>query len=303
MRLLPKRIVAFDAEFKPKHFRIHSNWIGSVMVMPQSDMVSFRSSEDCMVCVDPKTLFRRRAQFAVQKRDDLNRLAGDLFPFAEGDASFAAGYAGEGAGYVFALPANELAQIQKLVSAPIAGILASSADKTSIESALAARLYGAQTVCDLKKDAPRFLSPAMLRSAIMAAGLVVTLLGGSFLWHWQNQWHKNMLRNEIAQLQTEVAPVQKRAQALELMQATMADMADLQNDAGARVYGAIGQLMSSLPSGMSIDRVEYKEGKLSISGLGKSPQNWLTQNGIAAGDIQITAMPQIDRYVATMPIK
>lgn len=301
-RRLPRRVIALDGQFKPKHYRIQKNLLGQISVFPQSDLVPLKPDEDCLLCLDPSILYRRKANFNASTRSDLRRLAADLFPFADDDTQYAASSATLSAAYIYALPFAEMAQLQKIANVPVAAVLPCADDKASVESAIQQRLYGVGDLIDLHGSPARFLSPAIASFAAIALIFLLIVFGGAFMWQWQNQWHKSVLSQDIAALESEALPAQKRANAIAIMQSTLLAAQQIQTSASAKAFVIVSQLVASIPNGISIDRIEFKDNKLAISGLGKNPQSWLIQNGFAERDIQITPMPQIDRYAATQTV-
>lgn len=299
-RLLPRRIVTLSAGGQIKHYRWRMTRLGAVDVTEQSEFTPFKKGQGCIVVIDPSLLFRRRSQFAPKTRSDLLRLGADFFPFAADQTRYAS-RKDDGAHILYALTEQEWLNLQKSIPAPAVAIIPGETHSIGIAKAIEERL-ATGVVCDLLIQPGRFLSPAYIVAASLIAVLAVMLIAGWSLWQWQQAYRLEKLQQEVSALEAEVAPIQKRFEAIEIMQATLQQMGQMSESEGSAMIAAIGKLVSSMPQGISIDRVDYKDGKLNFSGLGKNAERWLQEAGVSPNDIQITPMPQWDRYVATLPV-
>ncbi len=307
--LMPKRIIALDGDGKTRHFRWKMNRFGQIGVVQQSEMTPFARGQKCVVCIDPRLLFRRRSNLAVQNRMELDRIARDFFPFSATDSvafayardQIANGNDTENAGdnLILALPDQDWAAMQKNIPVPVAAVLCSEAAAPAIQSALEQR-FASGTLPDLSPNPARFVAPAIFALFAWVAVLTVILLSGYGMWRFQNDWQRNKLSGEIAALESEVLVTKQRFEAMQAMRATLSDFQDFQMAENNGLHKTLVQLVQTLPQGVSIDRIEFKDGKLSISGLGRDPKDWLAGFGITPGDIEITPLPQYNRYVAVM---
>ncbi len=297
---LPKRIVAFDAQGKPQHFRLTIDWFGGLHITQQSALSAFAPGERCWLILDPALVFYRKSRLPVQSAADLPRLAADFFPFPP-EQTFYAQARIDNEDYVCALRDQDWQQWQKTSPAPPAGVLVTPVNIPSVRAAIQNRLARG-AIADLQPRPDNYFQPGVARAIFWAMLLFVLLAGG--VWGGQRvlAWQNSRLEARLNELSAEFGQVRAQGKALQKMQETLLTLADFQGGTGTALYNRLQSLVQTLPPNHSIDRIEYKDGRLSIGGLGQSPQSWLLQNGALANDVQITQLPQINRYTATIPI-
>lgn len=301
---LPKRIIAMDEQGKVKHFRWRSNRYGHIQVESQSEFVPFTKSQKCLVCLDPKLMFHRRCPMPVTNKADLNRIARDFFPFSpEQNVHFARIQDNENPAenLIFALPENDWLTLQKNIPAVAMAILPASAEAESIQEGILQRCNLGPSA-DLISQPSRILPPAIHAFMKLSLLFVTILAVGYALWSFQYDWQRQKLLRDIGALQTEVMPVKQKYEAMQIMHATLQDFATFQNDENNQVFVTLGRLIQTLPAGISIDRIEYKENQLNIGGLGRDPKEWLAGLGINPATIEITPLPQFNRYTVSIPV-
>ncbi|TAH32237.1 MAG: hypothetical protein EYC62_09440 [Alphaproteobacteria bacterium] len=301
---LPKRIIALDEQGKAKHFRWQADRYGQIRIESQSEMTPFARAQKCVVFLDPRLMFRRRCPMPIASKADLNRIARDFFPFSsEQNVHFA--YTKDGGdsaeNVIFALPENDWLILQKNISAPALAVLPASADVDSIKAGLLQR-FDIGAANDLIAKPTRILPPVLQAFAKLVLLFVTILAVGYTLWSFQYDWQQQKLMRDIATLQTEVQNTKQRYEAMQTMRSTLEDFDKFQAQENSRFFPILSRLIQTLPPGISIDRVEYKEGRLNISGLGRDPKEWLSAFGVDPSTIEITPLPQFNRYLASVPL-
>ncbi len=299
--LLPKRIVSFDESGKINHFRIETNRYGEMSIKSQSELTPFRPGQSCLVCVDPQLLFRRKCSLTINNRNDLSRLATDFFPF-KSPVHFALEENDDNPGQrdIYAMTSEYWNDILPRLPAVAAAVIPAPSDPRAIGLALEQRLYK-HKLNDFLERPRMFVPPAVLacfRLVVLCAAIASI---GMLLWRWQTAHRAEELRTEIAALESEVGEPKSRFAALTAMRDTIVQMDNFARvESGIPMMAMVSKMIQSLPEGFSIDRIEFKDGRLQISGLGKNPQNWLLAMGFKSSDIQINPLSQYQRYVASM---
>jgi hypothetical protein len=303
---LPRRIIAVDRDGQLHHYSWRLGWSGIIRIQSQSPLVPFRKGESCVMTIDPAHLFRRRSLIQVKSRADIDRVAPDLFPFAQDGSRFAiygASANDNAPPYIFAVRGEDLTRFQEKLPVTPAAIVVGGSSQRDVADAVERRLQAGE-VTDLTIAPKRFFSPGLWISGFLIVGLLVFGAAGKILMDYQGAYMQRTLQAEIQTLAQKNAQTKTRYLALSKMQSALKQVETIADLPSAQMMARANQILRSLPSGASIDHMEWKEGKLMFSGLGKEAaiQKWLQGVGIAPADINITQLPLLDRYVATLPI-
>ncbi len=310
--LLPRRIVALNKDLQQKHFRLSSDMLGRIRIVPQSDLVPFGPREKCILALDPAIAFSRAVQFPPRNRAELKRMASDLFPFDAADMIYALRKSTKGKipdspemQQIYALRQSDWQAIQKNAPVYPVAVLISDATHEGLAQAIERRLE-LGNIADMLPIAPAFVPPAFLRAAAMMAVLVVLVFGGMALAQAGKQYYLEKLQAEISGLEQELSETNRRYSSLAHMQSAMQALHEFQSQGEARLMPKLNQILLSMPQGISMDRMEYKDGKLEVSGLFRHEQraallSWMQTHGVPAEQLQITPLPQFSRYMANPP--
>lgn len=296
----PKRIIGLNADLKPVHYRLRLDWLGRAQVVEQSEFTPFAAKEHCWLVLTPELLFSRQQNLPVTERAALQRLAADFFPFAAEQTSYAQTQE-DGANELFALRDQDWQNFKRLLPAPPIAVLPSRLDKIAVQHALAQRLQH-HALTDLHPQPVRFYPPPLLRLWqwillwVVLAALGYAVLAGALDWQNKNR------QQQLIRFEENSTGLRDKNQALQRMQGGMAALNDFGTEPPAALYPVLSRLFATIPVGHSLDRIEFKDNQLRISGLGPQPQSWLGGFGVAVPDVQITVLPQMNRYAATIPI-
>lgn len=301
-RRLPRLIALIDDNFNLRYFRVRISFAGKIRLTPQADEGGFRKSEAVIVCVSPQHIFKRRLQSGADGRNEIKRVMPGLFPFPAEDTYYALySESGDGANsYAAALRPEDLARIADKVRSPLAAIIVADPTEQGVLKALEERIKLGPVV-DFLPNPQRFISPSISLALMLTVALAGLIILGQLALSYERAYLQQSLVKEVEGLSTEGTELESRYKALSKMQGALEAYKQFQESSGSASFQTLMKAMDTLPQGVSIDRIEMKNGRITISGLGKDTQKWLQSLGVNANDVVITPLPQFDRYVAPLP--
>lgn len=296
---LPNRVVAYDRAAKPRHYRLASDWFGRLRLEPQSDLIPLGANDAYWLVLDPQLVFFRQQTLTALPSLDLPRVAADFFPFSA-DQAFYAQTQIDGQDYVLAWRDQDWQHWQQAQAATPIAVLAAPNDSSAVLAAVTRRLTMGSG--DLHPQPRKLWPPSLPRTMLWLFVLLTVVVGGFAVGQQILAWRNTQLQAELTALETEFGPIRNQGQALEKMQASLRAQDAFMATRDAALYAPLANLLQTLPPNHAIDRIEYKDGRLQISGLGQNAATWLAQNGVDANQVQIIPLPTLNRFTATIPI-
>lgn len=266
--LLPRWVAALPATGELRTFRLRVRWDGRQELLPAEPP----RGAACVAVVARPALFRRRLQRlpeGAKARSALLRAAADEFPL--GEALYGLGVHG-GDGYLYALPLAALAPLAERgwrAAAVLPG--EPPLDAAACLAALADyRRLGASF--DLLRAGWRLSRLGWLHlrlGAALATALLATawLLAAPQTLERLLDWRLNALRAQAGGLPAMYRSSEKMAYA-------QAEAAKLYASPEARLPAELSQLLTAAPRGRPLTRIEYANGRLTMSGPDLPPMPW-----------------------------
>jgi hypothetical protein len=289
---LPRRLVAVDRARERHEFRIRVRLDGRVAVVRGAA----GRAGPFVLAVDPMLVYRRRAAFVPPAAADMQQMAAGLFPFDRETTAYAAASETE----VFAVPRAELTALGDGLGEPQA-VLVAPPTAPELTAALAGRLRRGEAA-DLSNHPRRLANPA----ALITAGLVVALAG--VIWGVaaaataRDDSRLAELRQQLRQIEANAGPLIQRRETIARMSVAMDETDRLEQSQRRLAIEMVGRLLVAVPPGAFIEKVEYAEQRIVLTGFGNEPLQWLGPFGVKPEDVIITKMPATDRFTARVKI-
>jgi len=300
-RLLPRLVIAIDADRRAHAFRVGFRADGSLTVTRSDSFAAPAPTRRYILAFDPALGFFRNAQTIPRSGAELSAMAADMFPFDPATVRYCASAGAEGRVLYHAMPQADLDALLGAWPAPVA-LIAATADPQSVLAALTARIdRGA--VADLLPDPYRLLPPAaVLAGALgsLAAGVIVAAL---LVWNLLLTAEQRELRRESARIEAEAAPILKQRDAILRMASAIKEHAAFARLPSGRAFEILTQLVAKIPDGTAIETIEINGDNLSVSGIGANAQAWLASAGLPAAAVKEEAVLKLTRFQATIPLK
>ncbi|MGD9650661.1 MAG: hypothetical protein AB7U41_07745 [Dongiaceae bacterium] len=300
---LPHRLIAIDATRKAQHFRLQRNLIGAWRIESMPGLALRGANENYILALDPSLPYQRHAGAEAKNIDEAKRQAPDLFPFPPEDTHYAASPRPEGGFTAYAMPKGDLAHFaQDLKQQPL-GIIVAENNVAALTAALDTRLELGQSN-DLQQPAVALRHPAQDRFLRLSLIFILILGGGLYIsqWYGKSMYASTQKANQLLAQNLSV-PI-SQAENLKFWQTMLA--ADQSAALGhPALQQKLRQVFKTLPGGVSIDRLDYANNQLTVSGLmsggaQESVAGWA--QSLAGPAPQITKLPKHDRYLFTLSI-
>ena len=298
--LAPRWLTSVDTQMRMTTYRIRLHWNGRRTL----EAATLPAGEPCYLVLHPGLPFRRKLQrFPAQAkaREVLLRTAPDEFPLTEGAVSYCLGLR-QGEGYVYALPGEIDQQLRERGLQPDI-VLVGNADSLDEATCLATlkiyENYGATLAFGGRR---RPLSRRWLLDLPLAASAALALALMAWLTLGPDPFAE-LLSQEQKRLQQETASVAGQYAAAESMLAARDQLARLREDPDARLPAELAKLWHDMPSGHAIRRIEYKEGRLTVSGSGAEAGKWLEASGFAPEQIATETTGKLSRFRAERELR
>jgi hypothetical protein len=293
--LAPRWLVAVDMQLEISVYRIRMRWNGTRTLVADT----LPAGEACYVVLHPDLPFRRKLQrFPTQSRarDVLLRTAPDEFPLADSAVSYCLGLR-QGEGYVYAMPATIAAHLRERGLEPdiVLVACAGSLDEPGCIATLEAyeRLGPSLAFGGRRRPLPRrwLLDVPLAGGAAIALAMTIWLATGA-------DPFAEVLDSTLERMRAENSVVAGNYAAAENMLATVDQIALLRENPNGRLPGELARLLSDVPPGHAIRRIEYKDGRLMVSGSGTEPGPWLASAGFAPDEIKAETIGKLSRFHA-----
>lgn len=289
--LMPSHIEAVDKSGERHAFALSLCWDGDVTVVRGRPQTRW-PGRGAVAIVAPERCLRRRLRVRPHNSAELRALAADLFPFDIADAALALYQRSEG------LDVCVLAEGDKTATSGATAVLVAEPTASAILAALQQRLvYG--EVFDFSPAPPRLVSPAPVLAAFHVT-LLGAMLGGAIGLSVMGQSaQQHALRSEALRLQEEAQPLSQRRQVTAAMVRGAQELAQFSRRPATALPPQVDAILKNMPTGTFIDKITYKGGQLTITGLGNEAADWLERNGVADHELQVTDLPKVDRFTVT----
>ena len=289
----PRSILALDAEGAMHPFRCGLRLDGGLSVRPGEVR---KGNGSYILALDSTLLFRRRARVLPGSRRELHLIAANLFPFSPEATTYAAATAANGDAYFYALQHAKLDALIEDLGPPQA-VLASPPAARSLARALSERLARG-AIADLLPEPRRLLPPGGLVTVVLVAALAAALWTAGGMWTERQAAREASLDNELARLERVAEPLIARRRAIVRMEAALGALGEFSAAPGGVALMRLSEVFRALPPDAVLDRVTYRDGILTVEGLGNDPLGWLGPLGVEEGDVDIAARPVTDRFTA-----
>ena len=294
LKLVPRRIIALDAAGQAHAFRLRPRPDGRLLPVEET-AEAVPDGKPFILALAPAIGFHRQTRILPKTADELSVLAADFFPFEPGTATYAASMEAGTTRY-HALPRAEPDRILEDWPEAVAVIIAEP-QAAALGLALEARLNRG-AVADLLPAPCRLIGLAPL----LTFGLALLAFGGIFAailtWSLEGTAHERALRDTLARMEAEAAPVARQRQAVLRMTAALKRQAVFSRRPGPEGLALLDKVLQRLPPGTAIDRIELRRDALVLRSLGND-QNWLRLNGNPPPEIATEPMGKLTRFTAT----
>jgi len=293
--LAPRWLASVDAQMKVHAYRVRLHWNGRRTL----EAATLPAGEPCYLVLDQGLPFRRKLQrFPAQARarEVLLRAAPDEFPLAEGPVSYCLGLR-QGDGYVYALPGEINEQLHERGLQPDI-VLVGSADTLDETHCLATLETYERLGSSLAFGGRRRpLSRRWLLDVPLAAGVAIALALTIWLATGADPLAE-FLNSKLERMRMETATAAGQYAAAESMLATRNQLDGLRESPGAGLPAELTTLWREVPPGHAIRRIEFKDGKLMVSGSGVEVGKWLEASGFAPDQITTETIGKLSRFRA-----
>jgi len=296
----PRQVVALGADGSASTYRLKLRLDGGIALQP----AQLATARDTLIVLDPAIPFHRRLYRRPRQKKATAALlqsAPELFPFEPEKTHYALSEV-RGEPYVSALPAATLSRVAQ--DLPPARVVLAAGERADREGALAA--IGCWLRDGRSADfSTRPQRPLPLHTAV-AAALIAAILAIAALAVWLgfgSGWRERQLQSLAQQLAPEAKPLLARHAVLERMTAAQDALAEQYRQPGVAAHAKLVELLTSVPEGVSVRRIEFKKGVLEISGAGgDEARTWLLGRGFPPAQIEITEVAAYRQYSARLPI-
>lgn len=289
--LLPSHLEALDAAGERLPFALALRWDGDVRVVPGSPPTRW-PGRGTIAVIAPERCLRRRLRVRPHNRAELRALAADLFPFDITEAPLALYQRSDG------LDVCVLAEADRTAVAGATAALVAAPNAPAILAALHRRLAHGE-VFDFAPAPPRLVGPAPVLAALHVVLLAATLGGALGLSMMGQSAQQRALRADALRLQEEAQPLSQRRQVTAAMVRGVEELAQFSRRPAAALVPQVAALLKDMPSGTLVDKIGFKGGQLTISGLGNEAADWLERNGVGDTELQVADLPKTDRFTVT----
>lgn len=296
---LPEQIVALDAEERERSFRLRAGWDGHLSIIPQTDM-AIDSRRPLILCLHPSLGFHRLGRVEPRSRQDLLRLCDTLFPFEPDSVAYAFSHDQDQRLTYHAFPQSEIERLRLLWPGATV-ILPCAPSGEAIMPSLRNVLRG-NSAADLMPLATRLRSPASMRSLLFSLAAIGALILAMMAWSEKSDSDDRALRTTLHALETQAAPIQKQRQTILKMAAALRHHQEFSQQSTASALGLMAEIFTRVPNGAAIERAEFRQGNLTIQGLGNNPAPWLTAPGHPEPDLTLEPLGKLTRFTATYKI-
>lgn len=293
--LAPRWLVSVDAGFNLQAYRLCLHWNGRRALAPGT----LPAGEPCYLVLHPGLPFRRKLQrFPTQSkaREVLLRAAPDEFPLTDGVVTYCLGLR-QNEGYVYALPGafdDQLRERGLLPDIVLVGNSDALDEAVCLSSLEAYETYGATLAFGSRR---RPLSRRWLLDLPLAASAALALALVTWLTLGADPFAE-LLQGEHQRLQKETAVVAGQYAATESMLAARSQLARLREDPDAQLAAELAKLWDNVPPGHAIRRIEFKEGRLTVTGSGANANQWLESSGFSPAQITTETTGKLSRFRA-----
>jgi len=298
--LPPRQVIALGADGSASTYRLKLRFDGGIALEP----ARLARTRESLLVLDPAIAFHRRLYARPKQKkaaDALLRSAPELFPFAPETTRYALSEV-RGEAYVSALPEATLAQVA--AELPPARVVLEADERADGQGALAAieRWLRSGSSADFAAAAARPLPLHYAVTAILAAAIIACL--ALVIWLGLGSgWRERQLQALAQELAPEAKPLLARHAVLERMAAAQHALAEQYRLPGVAAHAKLVELLTTVPQGISVRRVEFKNGVLEVSGAGGAEaRDWLLARGFESAQIQITEAIAYKQYTARLPI-
>lgn len=298
--LPPRQVVALGADGSASAYRLKLRLDGGIALEP----ARLARARESLLVLDPTIAFHRRLYARPKQKKAAAALlhaAPELFPFEPETTRYALSEV-RGEAYVSALPDATLAQVA--AELPPARVVLAADERADEPGALAAieRWLRNGRSADFAGRAERPLPVHYAVTAILAAAIVASLALVAWL-GLGSGWRERQLQALAHELAPEAKPLLARHAVLERMAAAQHALAEQYRQPGVAAHAKLVELLTSVPQGISIRRVEFKKGVLEVSGAGGAEaRDWLLARGFSSAQIEITEVIAYKQYTARLPI-
>jgi len=300
-KLLPRLVIALDAERKPHAFRVRFRGDGSLAVSPSDGFAAPAPTRRYILALDPALGFFRNAQTVPRSAVELSAVASDMFPFDPATVNYGASVGADGHVLYHALPQSDLDALLAAWSDP-AAVIASVAEPDAILAALTARIDKG-TVTDFLSAPNRLVPPAAVLTGLLgaiAAGVIVAAL---LVWNLILTAEQRELRHESARLEAEAAPILKERTAILRMASAIKEHDQFARMPSGRGFELLTKLLAKIPVGTAIETIEINGDNLTLTGIGGNAQAWLASVGVPTASVREDALLKLTRFQATISLK
>jgi len=298
LRRLPRRVVALDPSGTALSFTLRLHLSGRLTAVRERG--AKLAGTPFVLALDPAICFRRRDRAHPKSRSELRMLASDLFPFQADATQYARSHMGGEEPNYCALPNDELDAILDRFPAP-AAIIVAPAQANALGRAVVERLDAGE-VADLLPAAGHLINPAAVLSGALGLLLVAGIAGGLYAWSSHYDTQQRTQRAEYARLQAVTQNLVSRRLAVSRMITELEQEQRFVQRPSRSVVDTIAKVLTALPDGSFVDRIEYSKQTLTIAGWGNNAEEWVKKAGLSPQRIVTEKMPLTDHFIITFVV-
>ncbi len=86
------------------------------------------------------------------------------------------------------------------------------------------------------------------------------------------------------------------------MEAALTALGEISTGPGGAAIERLSAVFAAVPPGVVLDKLVYRDGVLTIEGLGNDPLHWLGPLGVSEADVDIAERPVTDRFTARIAV-
>ena len=297
VQTLPRHVTAIESGAATA-YRLQVRPDGCIHVA-HSQTPPTRRGRPFILALAPSMVFRRRITVQPRNSNHLRLMGEQMLPFDSQNLRFGVARL-QGALYLCGVARSDLEACEQLWGKP-AAILVAPCDREDLRHAIEDRL-SLGVIADLAERPRWLIGPAPVVTVALVAGLVGLVAGGWGVWNARYSQLHESLRQQIASLERETAPIVAQRRTIVRMDRAMQAHADFAGHTSAVTMASLTAVMGAMPTGTYLDSIDLTAERLVISGYGNDAATWLSRAQFPQSEVKITSLPKIDRFVASRPV-
>lgn len=288
---LPRQIVFFVSEKITKFYEIKYKFDGDLYIKEKESL----NSSNFILIIDSSIPFRRNFQFSIKQKiikEFVLASAAGLFPFSLDEYECCLGAKGEDS-YIFALKNVDYEKIVSVIGLPMATLI-SDADEYKITNALKMWMSNKNVYAINSSVFP--LDIEKLLSAALSLFLVGLITSSWISWNYYFNKNNEVVMEQSKQLRDKAEPLFRKRMVIAHMQAFHKAMDKLNESTPDGTLAMMLSSINSLPDNCYIEKIEFEDDKVVISGWGTVPTTWFSTYSIPESNYQINDLPKLDQF-------